>query len=169
MKKIMLLFMIISISIFSNEETMYNPVEVIRTGIREPVEINCKFPESKLSMCIVNGYKVGSATPNEYELRDVKIIVAHLNGRAIYGEKERVTKIKLIGYVNLDEYKKDKSLAYKRVVELYKILKDYKLDKDVEIVSLEVREPENPIENSVEKRYFNRKVEIIVLEREDNY
>ena len=45
----------------------------------------------------------------------------------------------------------------------------YNLDKSIEIVSLEVREPEKPLEKTVEKRYWNRKVEIIVLEREDNY
>ena len=40
----------------------------------------------------------------------------------------------------------------------------YNLDKSIEIVSLEVREPEKPLEKTVEKRYWNRKVEIIVLE-----
>ena len=106
-----------------------------------------------------------SATPNEYEMKDIKIMVrAYLNDPNIPGKKEKITKIKLVGYVNLDEYKKDKSLAYKRVVELYKILIDYNLDKSIEIVSLEVREPEKPLEKTVEKRYWNRKVEIIVLE-----
>ena len=169
MKKIILLFMIISISIFSNEEINDNKeypeiVKVIpATG--DSIDINCKFSESKLSMCIVNGYKVDSATPNEYEMKDIKIMVrAYLNDPNIPGKKEKITKIKLVGYVNLDEYKKDKSLAYKRVVELYKILIDYNLDKSIEIVSLEVREPEKPLEKTVEKRYWNRKVEIIVLE-----
>lgn len=122
--------------------------------------LNCSKARAK---CFFYGYKYDSITPNDFELTDLITVVDLINDTAKWNDKEK--KIKIIGYANIEEYKKDKKLAYKRAERISELMRYYGLDKSIEL-SIEEARVDLLESNDLSVKYQNRRVEVIILNGE---
>ena len=166
MKKLILFLMIImSVNILSEEilkkeekinmeNTNYIPEPPIT--VQNNFEFStCLYIDGK---CIFRGFKVDGEEMNEVEREDLKYNVHILNK---YVEKG---SIEIIGYTDSTGSKKHNlKLSLIRAKNAAKLLREYGLDKRFSIVKIMGKGEEVPSDTNetVEGRYYNRRVEII--------
>ena len=172
MKKVIILLMIVTGMSVQAEEILKKEEKVNTENNTNYIPETQKltwiiygFPPCDLTYrkCVVRGFKVDGEKMNESESYDLKYITNMLNTHIEKGSLE------IIGHTDSTGSKKHNlKLSLERAVNAAKLLREYGLDKRFSIVKIIGKGREEPIDTNetVEGRYNNRRIEIILNDLE---